>query len=215
MQISKHSTVLPTVKTINSLPARPGHWTTTCATVVRWTFLLHVQVSPGGCDLPACCGRAAHKKLWPSWRMMSWWLILEPGQIFSLKSFWVESMTNGKGLLFLEGASDHPPANRAVRHWHRLHREALDAHPCRQPKSVGRTGQFSSCPLFTENNWWIREHRALVWRASDERILHPCWLNSDNTHIFARESCHCHLCILPPESFRTSVWYQGGQTAVL
>jgi len=39
MQISKHSTVLPTVKTINSLPARPGHWTTTCATVERFSFM--------------------------------------------------------------------------------------------------------------------------------------------------------------------------------
>lgn len=71
--------------------------------------------------------------------MMSWWLILEPGQIFSLKSFWVESVTNGKGLLFLEGASDHPPANRAVRHWHRLHREVVDA-PCLETPNVRQDG---------------------------------------------------------------------------
>lgn len=48
-------------------------------------------------------------------------------------------MTNGKGLLFLEGASDHPPANRAVRHWHRLHREVVDA-PCLETPNVRQDG---------------------------------------------------------------------------
>lgn len=51
-------------------------------------FFSMVQVCPGSCGLPPCCGKAIHKMLWLSWKMMSWLLILEPGQMYSPMGFW-------------------------------------------------------------------------------------------------------------------------------
>lgn len=46
------------------------------------------QVCPGGCDPPACSGRAAHRMPSRCSKTTSWWPTQEPGETHSFRSFW-------------------------------------------------------------------------------------------------------------------------------
>lgn len=66
------------------------HWILplfTRAIIAMISLFPMAQVCPGGCDPPACSGRATHRTPSHCSKMTSWWPTQEPGQIHSFRSF--------------------------------------------------------------------------------------------------------------------------------